>query len=81
MSGQGMYHILTDGLDADNILSFLKSKLFRFFNDQSKTSGFNTAIYKMPWVGDSQNWTDAELYELFGLTEEEIEYIEHSVSV
>ena len=54
------------------------SKLFRFVNASTKTSGFNNFDI-LPEVDLSRPWTDAELYAHFGLSEEEIAYVESNV--
>ena len=54
------------------------SKLFRFVNAATKTSGFNN-FNILPEVDLSIAWTDAELYDHFGLAEEEIAYVEENV--
>jgi hypothetical protein len=79
-SGQGMCHILINTIDeGNNIKSYLTSKLFRFYIETEKTSGYNTGIKHLPKLGHSKLWTDAELYAHFGLTQEEIDYIEANV--
>lgn len=61
--------------------SQLKSKLYRWLNDQFKHSGFNTikTIMDMPRLDLSKTWTNEEVYSHFNLTAEEIEYIEEQV--
>ena len=55
-----------------------KSKLYRFLysiywnNDNFSTSFYNS----LPYVDLNKMWTDQELFELFGLTEDEITYIQ-----
>ena len=62
-------------------VDYLYSKLYRFlgsclFNGSEITaSGWRT----LPRLDTSVKWTDAELYEYFGLTQEEIDYIEENV--
>ncbi len=62
---------------AQNALTFLQSKLYRFFVDKTKSGGFNaTALYKLPLLDSSKKWTDQEVYQFFGLTDKEIEIVE-----
>lgn len=65
-----------EGLNARSIFS---SKLFRFYIDTEKTGGFNTGITKLPLLDYSKSWTDQEIYEYFGLTQEEINLIESTI--
>ena len=68
--------------EGNQILSFAKSKLFIFVASRyRKTSGFTPFVKnnKIPDLRRESHWTDAELYEHFGLTQEEIDYIEENV--
>jgi site-specific DNA-methyltransferase (adenine-specific) len=59
----------------------LSSKLYKFWVEMQKFSGFNPRklILKLPKVDLTRSWTDQELYQHFGLTQEEIDYIESTV--
>ena len=61
--------------------TILSSKLFRFWVEMQKFSGFNPRklILTLPKVDLTRAWTDAELYAHFNLTQEEIDYIEANV--
>jgi hypothetical protein len=66
--------------EAKNVRTFVTSKLYRFLNDEQKTSGFNTFIWHLPFLGVDKTWTDDTIYEHFGLTDDEIEYINSVVA-
>ena len=73
-------YILTDSAEAQNILSYLDSKLYKFIVNTGKWSGFlnGKVLASLPELA-SKIWTDQELYQHFGLTQEEIDYVEASV--
>jgi len=80
MSGQGMLHLdIKSEKEGKNIKSFLISKLYRFYINSEKTSGYNTGLKNLPMLDSSRKWTDHEIYEYFNLTQEEIDYIENAV--
>jgi hypothetical protein len=56
----------------------LSSRLYRFWIEMNKFSGFNPrkTILALPSVDLSIVWTDSKLYSHFGITQEEIDYIE-----
>jgi type I restriction-modification system DNA methylase subunit len=62
--------------------SYLSSKLYRFFvsNYKKKNTGFSDAVKRrmLPKL-EEKFWTDIEIYQHFGLTQEEIDYIEATV--
>jgi hypothetical protein len=60
---------------AENCWSFLKSKLYQFYINNEKTSGFNTGIIKLPLLDTKQAWTDELVCDAFGLTQEEKELV------
>ena len=62
-----------------NILSWVTSKLYRTIVNGKKTSGFNQIFVSLSYLGADKIWTDQELYTHFGLTDEEIQYIEEQV--
>lgn len=73
-------YILANEGEAQNILSYLNSKLYRFIINTGKWSGFlnGKVLSSLPKLSNKQ-WTDAKLYKHFGLTQEEIDYIEANV--
>ncbi len=66
---------------AKNVLSYMKTKFFRFLvllikNTQNAMQG----VYRYAPLQDfSKPWTDAELYAKYGLTEDEIAFIESMI--
>ena len=68
-------------MEAMNALSYMKSKFFRFLvllikNTQNAMQG----VYRfVPLQDFSKPWTDAELYAKYGLTDEEIAFIESMI--
>lgn len=73
-------YILTDSAEAQHILSYLDSKLYKFIVNTGKWSGFlnGKVLASLPKLA-SKVWTDVELYAHFGLTQEEIDYVEANV--
>jgi site-specific DNA-methyltransferase (adenine-specific) len=65
----------------ENGVSVFYSKLFKFLVEGYRTSGFipYEVVKKLPKVDLTRSWTDQELYQHFGLTQEEIDYIESTV--
>jgi hypothetical protein len=68
--------------DAKKVKFILTSKLFRFVVDNNKTSGFNTPVSKFPKLTQEilSLTTEYEIYEYFGITNEEIEFIQNNVN-
>lgn len=60
----------------ENLIGVLTSKLYQFCNDQLRMAHHNEAARMFPAVDINRSWTDEELYAHFGLTEEEIAYVE-----
>lgn len=68
-------------IEAINMLNYVKTKFFRFLLLQSLTS-INISKDKFQFVpiqDFSKPWTDEELYAKYGLTEEEIAFIESMI--
>lgn len=65
--------------EGKNVLSWVRSKLYRTVVAQMKTGGFNNPFIEMEHLGASKVWTDQEIYKHFKLTQEEIDYIENAV--
>ena len=78
-----MWMPVKDVSEALLLKSYMTSKVIRFFVEHYKagSSGFKMAIRrnKIPRIDFSRTWTDQELYAHFGLTQEEIDYIEATV--
>lgn len=67
--------------EAENLLCYLKTKFVRFLILQSLSSIHLTksTFYFVPMQDFFKPWTDAELYEKYGLTDEEITFIESMI--
>ena len=68
-------------INAENMLSYVKTKLFRFLLLQALTS-INISKEKFAFVplqDFSQPWTDEKLYAKYGLNEKEIAFIESMI--
>ena len=66
---------------AENLCSYIKTKFFRFLVSLKKNTQDATAkVYSFVPVQDfSKPWTDEELYEKYGLSEEEIAFIDSMI--
>lgn len=66
---------------AENVISYVKTKFFRFLVLQKKnTQNGSKAIFSyVPLQDFSHPWTDEMLYKKYGLTEEEIAFIESMI--
>ena len=64
-----------------NILSYIKTKLFRYLvSIKKKTQDAPTSVYQfVPLQDFSHPWTDEMLYKKYKLTEEEIAFIESMI--
>lgn len=80
ISGQNTYSIdIENDAQGEVIRHNYSRNIIIYYIDKEKTSGFNTGIPKLPWLGYDKKYTDSELYEIFGLTEEEIQEVEKYV--
>ncbi|WP_300830016.1 hypothetical protein [uncultured Akkermansia sp.] len=67
--------------EAENVISYIKTKFFRFMVLLKKnTQDASKQVYSfVPMQDFSKAWTDEELYAKYGLTGEEIEFIESMI--
>jgi site-specific DNA-methyltransferase (adenine-specific) len=67
--------------EAENVCTYLRSRLVRFMILLHKTSQSTTrSVYKfVPMQNFSEKWTDVELYKKYGITKDEIAFIESMV--
>jgi site-specific DNA-methyltransferase (adenine-specific) len=82
LTGHNVCTILTNSdAESESVISLLESKLQRFFNmvTNENRSQYINFIKHFVGVPLKQVWTDQDLYQHFGLTKEEIEYIENAV--
>ncbi|WP_372474587.1 Eco57I restriction-modification methylase domain-containing protein [Capnocytophaga sp. ARDL2] len=65
----------------ENVMSYINTKFFHFiFGLKKITQDATKKVYEfVPMQDFSKPWTDAELYQKYNLTEEEITYIENRV--
>ena len=68
-------------LKAENVISYIKTRFFRFMVLLKKnTQDAPARVYSfVPLQDFSKPWTDEELYEKYGLTNEEIAFIESMI--
>lgn len=79
-TGMCLAYYLKKNDDMDSVRSYLESKLVKFILDENKYTGWvSPVISDLPNIDKTKIWTDAELYAHFGLTQEEIDYIEANV--
>lgn len=66
---------------ANNVISYIQTKFFRFLVSLKKISQDATQrVYEfVPMQDFSKSWTDEELYAKYGLTDDEIEFIESMI--
>ena len=74
-------NVFDDISTAENVLSYMKTKFFRFLILLKKNTQHATkSVYAhVPMQDFSKPWTDAELYAKYGLTGEEIAFIESMI--
>ncbi len=68
-------------IEAENLYEYIKTKFVRFLV-ATKTSTQSTppdAFQFVPLQDFSHPWTDEELYKKYGLTDEEIQFIESMI--
>ncbi|MBE5764109.1 MAG: restriction endonuclease [Clostridiales bacterium] len=68
-------------VEAENVVSYIETKFFRFMVLILKsTQSAPQKVYQfVPMQDFSKSWTDEELYEKYGLTQEEIDFIESMI--
>jgi hypothetical protein len=63
--------------DGENLVSILKSKLFLYIGSQYRSGrNLGLAMKFLPLLDTSKKWTDKAIYKHFGLTQDEIDYVE-----
>ena len=68
-------------LEANNLVSYITTRFFRFMVLLHKsTQDASSKVYKFVPIQDfTQSWTDEKLYKKYGLTQEEIAFIESMI--
>ncbi|MCM1321912.1 MAG: Eco57I restriction-modification methylase domain-containing protein [Bacteroides sp.] len=76
-----MINPTTSKLECENVISYIKTKFFRFLVLLRKnTQHAVKAVYQfVPMQNFSKSWTDEELYAKYNLTQDEIDFIESMV--
>lgn len=81
-TGPAVFSIICDGEEeANKTLSLIDLKLYKFVMDRLKFSSRNnvSSVRMLPNVTSYNITTDKDLYDHFGLTQEEIDYIESTI--
>jgi site-specific DNA-methyltransferase (adenine-specific) len=67
--------------ESENVLSYISTRFFRFLVLQIKNTQHATSkVYSFVPVQDfSEPWTDEKLYAKYGITEDEIAFIESMI--
>ena len=67
--------------ESENVVSYLNGKFSRFMvSTVQSTQNTKSDSYRMvPLLDFTRSWTDSELYKLYGLTEDEIAFIESMI--
>ena len=65
----------------ENIISYIKTKFFRYLvSIKKKTQNGPRGVYQfVPLQDFNEPWTDEKLYKKYGLTQEEIDFIESMI--
>lgn len=68
-------------IECENIITYIQTRFFRFLVSLRKnTQHCNRSVYQfVPQQNFSKPWTDEELYQKYGLSEDEIAFIEKMV--
>ena len=69
--------------EAENFVSYLKTRFFRFLVSAIKiTQHAQSSVYKFVPVQDfSEVWSDERLFDKYGITEDEKEYIMAGINI
>lgn len=67
--------------ECENIITYIKTRFFRYLvSIKKKTQNGPRGVYQFVPIQDfSKPWTDEELYEKYGLTDDEIKFIESTI--
>lgn len=70
-----------DKAECENVMSYISTKFFRFMVLQKKNAQHAMrGVYQLvPQQDFSKSWVDEELYKMYNLTDEEIEFIESMI--
>lgn len=67
--------------DANNVLSYMQTRFFRFMMSLIKNTQniSRNVFYFVPMQDFNEEWTDEKLYKKYGLSQEEIDFIESMI--
>ena len=70
-------HILVkDAIEGNNLIKLYESALYRYIQNQLSSGGMRGKnFYELPKMDLTRTWTDKELFDHFGLTEEEVNLV------
>jgi hypothetical protein len=73
-------YVVKDKKEADYVINLIKSKLYTFYININKWSGFHhlTVLQDLPYI-EIKDITDEKIYKYFNLTEDEINLIENII--
>lgn len=73
-------YILKEGELLSAAKQVFGSNLYKFYLENNKWSGFNPKeiIRSFPVLDLTREWTDQEIYDFFGLTQDEVNYLERN---
>lgn len=64
-------------IEASNAIKYMETKFFRFMVGMRKLKNMTRDTYQFVPIQDfNESWTDEKLYKKYGLTQEEIDFIE-----
>jgi site-specific DNA-methyltransferase (adenine-specific) len=71
----------SDKETADNVYSYMQTKFFHLLLSLKKISqSLSKSVFSfVPLQDFTEDWTDAKLYKKYGLTQEEIDFIESMI--
>ena len=70
-----------DEQECKNVKSYIETKFFRCLVGARKNKNMTQSTYSFVPIQDfSKSWTDKELYEKYGLTQDEIDFIEAMIT-
>jgi len=80
--GAGAFGVLCETLEeAKNLKSLLTTKLYRWYIEHEKTSGFNTGLPKLPLLSLDKHWNDNDVYDALDIDQEHRAVINESTFV
>jgi hypothetical protein len=81
-ANRGVFFVVTGVKHADSMLKYFQSPVIQFLVSQQRTHHgvLNTSVIRrIPKFDVMSKWTNTNIYQHFGLTKEEIDYIESNV--